>query len=67
MCDALQDESRRDCYASVGVDVDRVDEYLGKALCLEAALRGELPGFTLGNTSLLFVASHHQQTYMTSQ
>ena len=40
MCDALDGGSRRDCYASVGVDVDRVDEYLGRTLCLESALNG---------------------------
>lgn len=40
MCDLLSEESRRDCYASVGVDMERVDEYLGRTLALEAALKG---------------------------
>jgi hypothetical protein len=40
MCDLLSGDPRAECYASFGVDAERVDEYLGKTLCLEAAFRG---------------------------
>lgn len=36
----LSGDSRCDCYASFGMDAERVDEYLGRTLCLEAALQG---------------------------
>eukprot|EP00892_Ulva_mutabilis_P008042 jgi/Ulvmu1/560/UM001_0568.1 len=39
MCDLLSGENRAECYASFGVDVDSVDNYLGRALCLEAAYK----------------------------
>lgn len=42
MCDLLSGENRAECYASFGVDVESVDTYLGRALCLEAAYKGML-------------------------
>ena len=36
----LSGGSREDCYAALGIDAERVDDYLGRTLCLEAALHG---------------------------
>jgi hypothetical protein len=39
-CDLLTGPNREECFASYGVDAERLDTYLGKALCLEAAYEG---------------------------
>lgn len=40
-CDLLSGHNRDECYASFGVDSERLDMYLGKALCLEAIFKGK--------------------------
>jgi hypothetical protein len=40
MCDVLNSDNRAACYAAMGVDAERVDKLLDKAVALERCFEG---------------------------